>query len=397
MELLIKGTRVVDWTGEFVGDIYIKDGVICEIGKNIEKNCKVLNGEGYTLLPSFIDMHCHFRDPGLTYKEDLITGSNAAYRGGYTAVNLMANTKPVCSDMAVVNYVLEKAKSNKLVDIHQTVSITRDLEGKDISHLDSIEYPVRFISDDGKEVSNSEVMIKAMVKAKEKGFTVICHAESEELNDISTRLSENVMTWRDIALANFTGCPLHIAHVSTKEAMQYVIAGKKDGQRLTCEVAPHHIALNSSTKYRVNPPLRENEDIEFLIKAMEEGWVDAIATDHAPHSEEDKRNGAPGISGIEVAFATCYTKLVREGHIPLTKLSELMSKRPAELMGLNKGQIKIGFDGDLVLLKLEEFTVDSEKFASKGKNTPINNEKLWGKIMMTIKNGEVMYSAVDNC
>ncbi|WP_133627226.1 dihydroorotase [Fonticella tunisiensis] len=392
MELLIKGARIVDASQDFPGDVYIKDGFIEEIGKNLNKDCKTLHARGLMLLPSFIDLHSHFRDPGLTHKEDLLTGSLAAIKGGYTAVNLMANTKPVCDNMDIVNYVLKKAGKVGIVDVHQTVSITRELGGKDTNHIDELEPSVKFISDDGKGVLNSKVMIEAMMKAKKKGIRIITHAENEELTEVDTRLAENTMTWRDISLAKFTGCPLHVAHVSTKEAMEYIVEAKKSGYDITCEVTPHHIALTEDVEYRVNPPLRKKEDIEFLIRCIQEGWVDAIGTDHAPHTLEDKQNGVPGISGIETAFSVCYSKLVKKGYITLNKLSEIMSKNPARIMGLNKGEIKIGYDGDLTLIDIQrKVNVSSEEFASKGKNTPFEGMKLYGVIVMTIKSGKVVY------
>lgn len=392
MEMLLKNARIVDSTKDFIGDVYIKDGRIDEIGKNISKNCKILNGEGLLLLPSFIDLHSHFRDPGLTHKEDILSGSKAAVRGGYTAVNLMANTKPTASSMEVFEYVRDKAEKIGLVDVHQSISITKDLNGWDISHLDQISRSVKFISDDGRGIVDNRVMHDAMIKAKSMGIRVISHVEDESLAAFDTRLSENLMTMRDILLAEYTKCPLHIAHVSTREAMEYIIASKKSGTNLTCEVTPHHIALTDVTKYSVNPPLRTIEDRDFLIKAVKDGWVDAIGTDHAPHLSEDKKNGAPGISGIETSFSVCYTKLVREGHISLNKLSEIMSKNPGEIMGLSKGKVQIGYDGDLVLININKcYKVDSNKFQSKGKNTPFAGMELYGKVRMTIKGGRIVY------
>jgi dihydroorotase len=393
MELLIKNARIVDSSQDFRGDVYIRFGVIQELGINLSKQCEVVDAEGLVLMPSFIDLHTHFRDPGQTYKEDLYSGSLAAVRGGYTAVNLMANTIPVCSSMDTVNYVLDKSRGVNLIDIHQSVSITRDMYGNDISHLDKLTPEVKMISDDGKGVSNSRIMLEAMVKAKKKGLMVISHAESEELIAVDTRLAENTMTWRDIALAKFTECHLHVAHVSTVEAMKAVIDGKREGVKVTCEVTPHHLTLTKDIDYKVNPPLRERSDINYLIKAIKEGFVDAIATDHAPHSFEDKLKGANGISGIETSFSVCFTKLVREGHINLNNLSELMSKNPAMLMKLNKGEIKIGYEGDLVIVDLNStYTVNSESFKSKGKNTPFNGMELKGEIIKTIKGGRVVYS-----
>jgi dihydroorotase len=221
----------------------------------------------------------------------------------------------------------------------------------------------------------------------------MCHCDDNELVSVDSRLSENVMTWRNIELAKFAGNDIHIAHVSTKEAMQYIIDAKKQEFNVTCEVTPHHIALTDEIKYRVNPSLREEEDVNFLIKAIKEGYVDTIGTDHAPHTDEDKSKGAPGMSGIEIAFPICYTKLVKEGHITLNKLSEIMSKNPARLLKFNKGCINIGFDGDLVLVDLKEkFIVDSSRFASKGKNTPFDGMELYGVVKMTLKNGNIVYN-----
>lgn len=403
MELLIKGARVIDAYEDFIGDVYVKNGVIEEIGADLIKQCEVLEGKGYILLPSFIDLHCHFRDPGLTHKEDIYTGSKAALKGGFTAVNLMANTKPTCSNREVVAYVYERAKSIGLIDIHQTVSITHNLEGTDISHLEQFsslqDHPedfhknhalVKFISDDGKGVSDSKIMLQAMLKAKEKGITIISHAENPELSDIDMRLAENAMTWRDIYLAKHTGCRLHMAHVSTKEAMQYIVEAKKGNARITCEVTPHHLTLTDDLEYRVNPPFRKREDIDYLIKAIKDGFVDVIATDHAPHTVEDKQNGAPGISGLETAFPICYTALVKSGEISLNKLSSLMSEGPAKIMDLNKGRISVGYDADMVLVDVKKsYIIESSKFESKGKNTPFEGEVVYGKVISTVKGGYV--------
>lgn len=393
MELLIKGARIIDFSQDFVGDVYVKDGIISEIGMDLNKNCKTINREGYILLPSFIDTHAHFRDPGLTYKEDMESGSRAAVRGGYTVVNLMANTKPICSNMKIINYVKEKANNIGLIEVNQVASITKDFDGKDISHINKLDSTVKIISEDGKDVMDSNVMLSAMKNAKEKGITVMCHSENHELSSIDMRLAENTMTWRNISLAEFTGCKIHVAHVSTKEAMQYVIDAKRKGYNVTCEVTPHHIALTTKeSNYRVNPPIREKEDVEFLINAIQKGYVDAIGTDHAPHTKEDKENGAPGLTGLETSFSVCYTKLVKEGYINLCKLSEIMSKGPGEILGFKKGQIKIGFHGDFTIVDLnKEYTVNPEGFCSKGKNTPFEGKKLWGQIIETYRKGKLVY------
>lgn len=392
MDLLIKNARVVDWYQDFQGDVYINNGVICEIGIDLKKDCEVVNANGLILMPSFIDLHVHFREPGQAYKENIESGSAAAVKGGYTLVNLMANTKPVCSDMNTVNYVVNKSKEIGVVDVHQVVSITNNFDGKDISHLDKLNPSVKIISEDGKDVMDSKIMLQAMIKAKESGRIVMCHSEEHSLTNIDTRLAENTMTWRNITLAQFTGCTIHMAHVSTKESMKYIIEAKKKGQNITCEVTPHHIALIDSD-YKVNPPIRNNEDVKFIIQAIKDGWVDTISTDHAPHTLEDKKKGAPGISGIETAFSVCYTKLVKENNVSLNKLSEIMSRNPAYIMGANKGQIKIGCDGDLVLVDINKnYEIVSKNFVSKGKNTPFEGMKVWGKVVKTIKGGKVVFS-----
>ena len=391
MELLVKGSRIVDFSSDFIGDIYIKDGIIESIGKNLIKDCKVIKGEGLALLPSFIDLHAHFRDQGQVHREDLVSGSRAAVRGGYTGVNLMANTNPVCSNMEIVSYVKEKIDEIGLIDVHQTVSVTNNMDGIDISHLDTLDKRVKFISDDGKGVINNEIMLLAMQKAGLLGIGIMSHAEYEELNKYDTRLSENLMTKRDIELLAYANCHLHMAHVSTKEAIEEIIQAKIQHKKITCEVTPHHLALINSS-YRVNPPIRSDGDVKFLINAIKYGWVDAIGTDHAPHTIEDKLNGAPGISGIETAFSVCYTKLVVENNIGLNKLSEIMSRNPAKILGFNKGQISIGYDGDLVLVDLnKKYKINASEFASKGKNTPFDGVECYGEIQMTIKGGKIVY------
>ena len=392
MELLLKGGRVVDFVSDFCGDIYIKDGKIIECGDNLNYSCKTINCDGLVVMPSFTDMHVHFREPGYEYKEDIHSGSLAALRGGYTCVNLMANTNPICSNMEIVDFILNRARELDLIDIHQTVAITKNFDGKTIDHIDNLDSSVKFLSDDGKGVKDNLVMYNALKKAKEKGLTIIAHEEDDSLVDFDTRLSENIMTKRDIELARSVNGKIHLAHVSTKEAITDIIKAKAEGVPITCEVTPHHLALHDND-YKVNPPIRELKDVEALIGALKDGYVDIIATDHAPHGEEDKKNGACGISGLETSFSVCYTTLVKDGHISLNKLSELMSKNPSELMNVNKGKIKPGYDGDLVLVKLDSVTkVDSSTFVSKGKNTPFHGREYYGEILATIKGGKVKYN-----
>ncbi|MCF6459877.1 dihydroorotase [Clostridium sp. Cult3] len=399
MEILIKNCRVVDETKDFKGDIYITEGKIADYGKDLNYPCPVVDASNLVVMPAFIDMHAHFREPGYTYKEDIYTGSLAALKGGYTLVNLMANTDPICSSLEVVDYVLNKSKEVDLIDVHQTLSITKDFDGQTLEHLDSIDSRIKFISDDGKGVQSNLVMYQVMKEAKEKGITIIAHEEDEEIVDIDTRLSENLMTLRDIYLSKLTGASLHLAHVSTKESIEFIRKAKKEISNISCEVTPHHIALYDMD-YKVNPPIRKKTDVLGIIEGIKDGTVDVIATDHAPHSKEDKENGAPGISGLETAFPICYTHLVRSRDISLNRLSQIMSAVPGRLMGANKGKIKVGYDGDIVLVDLDkEFRIDGIEFLSKGKNTPFNGMKVYGRVVATLRKGEIKYNGginIDN-
>ncbi|EJT5914189.1 dihydroorotase [Clostridium perfringens] len=395
MNLLIKNVNLIDESNNFFGDIYIEKGLIKELGTELNKECETLDGKGLVLMPAFIDTHAHFRDPGFEYKEDIESGSKAAVRGGYTTVTLMPNTKPVCSSKKVLDYVVNKGKEVGLVDLYQTVSITKNLSGEEINHLREFEGNpnVKAITDDGKGVSDSKIMMEAMKIAKENNWIVMSHAESPEFSKVDMRLAENMMTWRDITLAKFVDCRLHMSHVSTKEAMKYIIEGKNEGVKVTCEITPHHLALNNKiSNYRVNPPIREEEDVNFLIKAIKMNYVDCIGTDHAPHSKEDKEKGAPGMIGIEQAFSICYTKLVKENHISLNKLSQLMSGNAAKLLNINKGKLQPGFLGDLVLIDLNKKRIFKEEdIVSRSKNTPFNGMEFYGDVVLTIKNGKIVY------
>ena len=397
MNLLIKNANMIDAYESFCGDILIIDGIITEIGKEINKDgIDIIDAKGLTLMPSFIDTHAHFRDPGLTYKEDMESGSRAAAKGGYTGVCLMGNTNPICSTKEVVEYVRNKAKEIGLIDVHQCVSITENFGGKSIEHLNAFDDDKELvaITDDGVGVMDSSIMMKAMEKAKKNNWIVMSHAEDKTFSKIDMRIAEDLMTIRDLYLAKVTKARLHMAHVSTIESIEAIRRAKKEGSNVTCEVTPHHIALTTEeSNYRVNPPIREKEDVNAIIEGIKDGTVDCIGTDHAPHTEEDKAKGSPGMVGIETAFSICYTELVKKNGISINKLSELMSRNPAKILGMNKGSITIGKDGDLVLVDLnKEIVIDKEKFASKGKNTPFHGRKYFGEVIMTIKGGKLIYS-----
>ena len=397
-EILFKDVRIVDENKDFSGDLYIKNGRIADFGKELEYSCPVKRFDyEAVLMPSFIDLHSHFRDPGYTWKEDIVSGSKAAVKGGYTTVNLMANTSPVCSSEEIVDAVIQKAESAGLINCYQTVSVTRDFDGRDLSHLDTLNPErVRFLSDDGNGVEDTEVMEKAMIKAKAKGLIISSHAEYREISNKDPRASENLMTERDIALCRKTGCRLHMAHVSTKEALIMIQKAKAAKIPVTCEVTPHHLILSDSVDYAVHPPLRTQADISALRAGLADGTIDAIATDHAPHAKEDKEKGARGMSGIEIAFQICYTDLVKGGIISLSRLSGLMSKNPGEILGIESGTIEKNQNADIVIIDLDkQMTIDSNNFYSKGKNTPFDGKTVYGTIKEVYRNGKLMTTGDD--
>ncbi|GAB6167565.1 dihydroorotase [Clostridium carnis] len=396
MNLLVKNANIIDSTQNFFGDIYIEDGKIKSIGSNlIIDNVEILDAKGLTVMPSFVDTHAHFREPGLTYKEDIETGSKAALRGGYTGVCLMANTAPICSSDEVLQIVRKRSKELNLIDIHQCLSVTKKFDGKTLEHLDELknDKEIKAISDDGVGVMDSLIMLKAMEKAKENGWVIMSHAEDHKFSKVDMRIAENMMTQRDIYLAKETGARLHMSHVSTKEAIRYIKEAKDDEVNVTCEVTPHHIFLTTEvSNYRVNPPIREKEDVNAILNAIKHGVVDCIGTDHAPHTDEDKKKGSPGMVGLETAFPICFTTLVKNGVISINKLSEIMSKNTSKILGMNKGIISVGLDGDLVIVDLnKKVTINSNEFYSKGKNTPFEGMEFYGEVITTIKSGRVLY------
>lgn len=391
-DIKIKNVRIIDKNTDKTGSVTIKDGKITSLNID-DSECTIIDGKGMVLMPAFADLHAHFRDPGFTYKEDIETGSKASVKGGYTSVVVMANTNPVCSNMDVYNYVKNKAKEIGLVDVEPVVTISDNLMGEDSNHLNNLDSCVKFISDDGRGVMSSKMMEDALELSKKLDMVVMSHAEDDSFSSTDMRKAENYMTLRDIYACAQTGGRLHLCHVSTKEAIDMIVEAKKKGVNVTCEVTPHHIFLTDDiSTYRVNPPIRKNDDVDSIINAIKDGFVDAIATDHAPHSKEDKQKGAPGISGIETSFQVCLTKLVKESNISLKKLSELMSFNPCKIMGLNKGLIEDGYDADIVLVDIDKkIKIDVNKFASKSQNSPIDGYEVYGDVLMTIKSGKIVY------
>ena len=395
--MLIKNVHIVDDSQDFYGDIRIADGLIVEIGANLSSDDRILdfNGQDVLLLPAFTDLHVHFRDPGYTYKEDVASGSRAAVKGGYTAVNLMPNTNPVCSSMDIVRDVERRVAEVGLVFANQTMSMTKNLEGRDYDHLKALAPgEILFITDDGKGVNDDQVMKDIFTICKAKDITVMAHEEDSRYSKTDMRKAENLMTFRDLALIEETGGRIHFCHVSTKEVVNAIAEAKAKGLTVSCEVTPHHITATGEETghYRVNPPFREQEDVDALIKGIQDGIIDAIATDHAPHSLEDKQNGAPGMTGLEIAFALSYTALVKTGKITLSRLMKLMSATPSAMMKLNKGKIRTGMEADFVIVDVvNPYIIDSSTFVSKGKNTPFNGKEVYGRILHTFKSGKEVY------
>ncbi|MBR1403679.1 MAG: dihydroorotase [Treponema sp.] len=409
------------------------------------------DAHGMTLMPAFIDMHAHFRYPGQPQKEDLDSGLRAAVAGGYGTLVLMPNTRPVISDRDAAKKVMNEANSKELARIYQTVSITKNFEGTDTSAIDSLtadEFPV--ITEDGHDVSSAAVMLDAMSKAGEKNIIVSCHCEDPSLaqaarpyrqralgfmsqynipagkvhiqtpnvpssvnfeidGNLTTAnnllaVAEDTATIRNIEIAKTAGCHVHICHCSTKNSLDAVRRAKEElalgnttnGFDCTVEVTPHHLGLVGTDapniRALVNPPLRSEYDRRALIEGLRDGTVDAIATDHAPHSQEDKAAGAPGFTGLETAFALCNTVLVKKEGFSLRRLSQLMSANPAKLLKLKAGRLLVDYEADLVLVNPdEEWVVTSENFCSKGKSTPLEGKKLTGKVHATFFGGEQVY------
>jgi dihydroorotase len=390
--LLIRNVRVVDAFGEWRGDVAIEDGAFAALGRNFSwPGALVLDGEGRTLLPGFVDLHAHFRDPGFPEKEDLQTGSWAAAHGGFTAVSLMANTSPPCDSPEVARYILAKARALGLVEVFPVGAITAGLRGEELADLPALAPFVWAFSDDGKGVERPDLMAQALRFSASSGKKILSHPE---FSGLERSLAEELMVERDLRLARATGGLLHLQHLSSPGAVELVRRAKAEGVPVTAEVTPHHLCLSREEwgDYRVNPPLPGEPVRRALAEAFLRGAFDAVATDHAPHTPQDKAQGAPGISGIETAFPLLFTRFVREGRLSLGELSRYLSLGPARIMGLRKGLVRVGYDGDAVLIEEDEsFTVDEGFFFSKSKNTPILGMRLWGRIWATVHRGVVIY------
>ncbi len=421
MKILIKNGKILDPANnlEAVMDLKITDGKIEKISEKIEEDAdEILDGTGCYIMPGFIDLHVHLRDPGLTDKETIETGAAAAAAGGYTTICAMPNTKPVADNPEVIHYVHEKGKATG-INVLQIGAITVGQEGNVMADIEGmVQAGIPAISEDGKSVMDVSLYRKAMQKAAALNIPVFAHCEdktlvgkgvvqegfkAEELGvDGISNAVEDVITARDIILAKDTGAQLHLCHCSTKDSVDIIREGQKYGVNVTAEVCPHHFTLSvedmpgGDTNYKMNPPLRNKEDVEALKAGLKEGIFTVIATDHAPHTAAEKENHiskAPfGIVGSETAAALTYSELVETGILTPMQMAEYMSYNPAKVLHSDKGTLSVGADADVVIFNPEEeYEIDVNKFFSKGKNTPFNGRKVKGKVKATIASGKVVY------
>lgn len=421
MTILIKNGRVIDPAQSIDEqlDLLIRDGVIIETGKDLHADpAEVIDATGLLVVPGLIDLHVHLRDPGLEYKEDIISGTLAAVAGGFTSVACMPNTRPVNDNQTVTEYIINKARQKGSCNVFPIGSITKGLSGETLSEMGEMQQSgaVGF-SDDGLPVCSGEVMRRALEYAKPFGFPIISHAEDLSIagkgvmNDgfVATELglkgipwvAEDAMTARDIMLAEFTGGRLHVAHVSTKGGMALVRDAKRRGVAVTCEVTPHHLTLTEeavrgyNTNAKMNPPLRLAEDVAALREGLADGTVDAIATDHAPHHYDEKNVefaiAMNGIVGLETALPLTL-RLVKQGVIDLSRAVDLLSCGPARAFGLDRGTLEAGKVADVTLIDPDcQWTVTSETLHSKSKNSPFLGETMQGAARMTLVAGRIVY------
>lgn len=422
MKLLIKNGTVLnpgDKT-EKICDVLVEAGKIAEISTNITAQAdQTIDAKGCFVMPGFIDMHVHLRDPGLEYKETIETGGAAALRGGFTTILAMPNTKPVVDRPDVVDYVRHKAESVTKVHVLQVGAVTKGQAGQELADIHGMAAAgIPAISEDGKSVMNAQLYREGMKAAAEENLIVLAHCEdinmvnggvlnadakAEELGMKGiTNSVEDVIVARDILLAKETGAKLHLCHCSTKDSVRMVQLAKEEGLPVTAEVCPHHFSMSSDeivgddANYKMNPPLRTKEDVEALKAGLAADIMDVIATDHAPHSEEEKSRSiqdAPfGIVGLETAAALTYTNLVKPGVLTMMQMAEKMSYNPAKILGLKKGVIEVGACADLVVFDADcTWEIDPSEFFSKGKNTPFTGQTVSGKVLATIVDGEIAY------
>jgi len=420
MKTLIKNANAYI-NGQWIDtDILIEGALIVEVAKNIdEKAEEIIDAAGKKVVPGFVDLHCHLRDPGQTYKEDIKTGTRAAAKGGYTTICAMPNTDPTIDNIGEVEYVQRKAKDIGLCKVKVIGASSKKLEGKEISEIATMkEGGIVAVSDDGGCVQNAKLQSNIMRYAMNFDVPVIIHAEDYNLagkgqisgGKIATKLglsgipalAEEIIISRDLMLAASTKCQLHVAHLSTAKSVELVRTAKKEGIRVTSEVTPHHLIFNEDrlesfdTNFKCKPPIRSEKDRLALIEGLIDGTIDMIATDHAPHADFEKEKEfdfAPfGVIGFETSFAGIYTHLVKKGLISLELLIEKLAVKPAEWLKLNSGKIEAGKNADLVIIDLKESVeINIDTLLSKSKNSPFLGETLEGRIDYTICEGKVTW------
>lgn len=423
MSILIKGGRVID-PGRFVGiaDVLIDDGKITAVAPQLTApiGSRTIRAEGKLVLPGFVDLHVHFREPGFEYKETIQSGSAAAVAGGFTTVCCMPNTSPVNDNQAVTEFILERSRLAGLANVLPIGAITKGSEGKELAEIGDLRRSgCVAISDDGKPVMNSLVMRRAMEYASAFDLPVVDHCEDLHLAEggcmneglISTELglpgipaaAEDVMVARNLSLSELTGARLHLAHISTAGSARMVREAKARGIRVTAEACPHHFTLTEdlvrgyNTHAKMNPPLRTWTDVQAIKEGLRDGTIDVIATDHAPHATQEKQQDfteAPfGIVGLETALSLTLG-LVEEGVLSLEQAVQKLTSAPAAAFGLKKGTLGVGADADVVIVdQHEQWEVDPAKFRSKSRNTPFVGWKVKGLVQTTIVGGRVVFEA----
>jgi dihydroorotase len=420
MNLLITNGRIIDPSQRIDAkmDLLITDGVIAEVGKKLRATGETIDATGLVIVPGFIDLHTHLREPGQEHKETIATGTRAAVAGGYTAVCAMANTHPPNDERAVTEMIIAEAARNGACRVYPIGAVSKGLRGEELAELADLRAAgCVAVSDDGKPVANALLMRRALEYGAMLRMPVIAHEEDPHLSEggvmhegfSSTLLgmvgapaaSEETMVARDVILARMTRAHLHVAHLSTAGAVEAVRAARKSGVHVTCEVTPHHIALGDdavqsfSTNLKMNPPLRSEEHRKAVIEAIADGTIDAIATDHAPHHFDEKNvefDLAPfGVIGLETAFSICYDRLVRRKIIDLSRLIDLMSCSPARLFNLPGGTLRAGSPADITLLDLDSRFQVTNTFHSKASNSPFIGETLQGRAAATIVGGSLQY------
>ena len=425
MKTLIKNGRVVDpaTNTDKVMNLVIEDDKIAdrfEGDKAVEAD-EVIDAEGMYVMPGFIDLHVHLREPGFEHKEDIESGSKAAAKGGFTSVCCMPNTKPTTDSKEVVSYIINKAKEVAPINVLVVGAVTKGQAGNELADIEGMkEAGIVAISEDGKSVMNANLYREGMKEAARLGIPVLAHCEDITMVDggvinAGTKASElgfrgisnaveDVIVARDILIAKETGARLHLCHCSTKDSVKMLEAAKREGLPVTGEVCPHHFTLceedikEDDSNYKMNPPIRSKRDLEALVKGIGEDVFDAIATDHAPHHADEKAKGikeAPfGIVGSETALALTITELVEKGVITPYQMAAKMSYNPAKILGIDKGSLEVGKVADIVLVDPNaEYEINVNDFVSKGKNTPFNGYKVKGKVVRTICGGKTVYVA----